>query len=248
MSKRKQRDYEVKDKMSKKSRKDLVSTSNKFYKQLATREIKYQNYVQNGFTVPQYGLSTDIAVGAVPLFGVGGSISYTSIGDNNNNRTGKKIAVNSIRCKVYLEWVPETNAVSFAVPEPVRVVLAMDKLCNGTIANSTVDTRVFQPQGLIAAQNQDTFGKYRILKDKYIHPCGQNYLGAAGAENFGGCFKMIKMNHVFKEPLIIQYNGNAANDIRQIVDNNIFMMVYTGDQNQVGITFNCFARLAFTDL
>lgn len=156
----------------------------------------------------------------------------------------------SVRIKAAIHWVPEVNVATFAMPEPVRIVLLVDATASDFFLTSD-DERPFAPGGLNALQNLNTFGKYTILKDMWVHPpaWGNNYGGATSADaTYGGSFKQIKFHHKWKNGLECNYNANVANDIRQLDHNALHLMVWTGNYNQVGVEFNYQCRVTFSDL
>lgn len=248
MSKRKRTDSDVGTSKHQKKGKMVTSKQEVLLKQLAAREIKYTTFSQVPFAVVQLDVTNTPTFLANFAWGTSGSLCVVAKGDQNTQRTGSKIAINSIRVKLQMEWIPETNAASFAVPEPVRIVLALDKLANGAIPNANVDQYLYDNGGLTCFQSVDSFGKYKVLHDEVYQPGGQNYSGGAGIADFGGNIQIIKISHRFKKPLIVTYNNNASADIRQIVENNLFMMAWTNNLNQVGVTIAGRARIAFTDM
>lgn len=249
MSKRKRSDSDNKQSKKGKSAKTTITKHEKeLLNELSKREIKYTTYAAT-HTCAQVSIAGALATSALVFGSV--PLNFVAVGDNNNQRTGKKISVNNVRLRIMLEWVPEINAGSFATPEPVRMILFIDKTPNGSAPfNGSPESLMLNSRGLISMTNTDTLGRFQILQDETVMPeFGQNYSSVTGSADYGGLFRCYKMSHKFKKGgLVTNFNANVSADVRQMVDNCIYLAVFTGDLNQVGVTINAQSRISFVDL
>lgn len=220
----------------------------KLIKQLATREIKYRDtYLTNTNLVVLSGTGT-WGNSSILL----GNLAHVPLGDEISQRTGRKISINSVRLRISLVWTALTDSLSFVTPSPVRLILAQDKQCNGAFPNQTQYEEILTRNGPLAVMNPQCFGRYKMLQDKYFEvpaPSG-NLVTTSGQNYFPGVHQFVKMKYNFKNPLIVNYNSQTTGDVRDIVDNNIFLCgcTSTSTTGVVPVTVNIMARISYTDM
>lgn len=232
----------------KKRKQETQAVPVKLIKQLATREIKYRDtYLSN--TSLQILSGTGTWSGSTILLG---NLAHIPIGDEINQRTGRKISINSVRLRISLSWTAVTDSLNFVTPSPVRLVLAEDQQCNGAYANQTQYEEILTRNGPLAAMNPQCFGRYRMLQDRYFEVPGPsgNLVTTSGQNYFPGVHQFVKMKHVFKNPLVVNFNSQTTGDVRDIVDNNIFLCgcTSTATTGSIPVVVNIFARVAYTDM
>lgn len=248
MSKRKNEYIEKKGSKKKK----VTAHQEQLLKQLATREIKYAEQAFAEATIKSAVLTTTGLDDTYNLLPATNSLSYVAQGDDINQRTGRKIAINSIRIHAVIKWTQQNHAQVENYDPAVRLMLVLDKTPTGTIPNSTVDTRVYTPNGFYSFVGTNGFGKYEILVDRTYKNINAMAFGGAGSFINSGGLHPITIKYKFKKPLIVNFNANANADYRQIVDNSIFLMGVTSDNsvtvslNKTKLTYT--SRIAFTDM
>lgn len=220
----------------------------KLIKQLATREIKYRDtYLANTSLAILSGTGT--WSGSTILLG---NLSHVPVGDQINERTGRKIAINSVRFRISLSWSALTDSLNFVTPSPVRMILAQDKQCNGGYANQTQYEEILSRNGPLAMMNTQCFGRYKMLQDKYFDVQGPsgNLVTTSGQNYFPGVHQFVKMKYNFNTPLVVNFNSQSTGDVRDIVDNNLFLCgcTTTVTTGSVPVVTNILARIAYTDM
>lgn len=224
----------------------MISTQIK--KELARREIHYRDFTITDHDVQNADNPLVALSQLYNLVPTEGSFSYVLQADGIANRTAKKIAINSFRFNLSLTWptAVESAETTFNILPSVRLILAVDENCGGLVPNSTADSRMMTDNGFWSKLSTNSFGKYRILKDIIVQaPLTQHSSNGAGFISSPQT-RDIKIKHNFKEPLVVQFNSNPANDIRQIQTNNLFMMAITNHTTS-NPHINGLARIAFTD-
>lgn len=250
----------TKSNKSKKAKIGVTTKEKKLLKELAARELKYCEAIRSGATpdvaqVSDTGTPTNTAV----LTPSAGSVTqiilnYVPIGDTNFQRTGKKILMKKILVKGYLNYIGEGNSVTFTRPNPIRLVLLMDKTANDFFG-TTDEERPFSEGGFMAMQNPNTFGKYKILKDMIVMPPvsegAYESLGGTVATYQGG-FVPFKMSVKWPSGIPVTYNnfgaGGSPGDIRSLNDNAIYLIAWQRDTNEVECRVNYRSRVTFSDL
>lgn len=217
-------------------------------KELARREIHYRDFTIEDHDVQNADNPLVALSQLYNLVPVEGSFSFVLQADGIANRTAKKISINSFRMNGSLTWptVVEGTDTTFNVLPSVRLILAVDENCNGTVPNSAADLRMMTDNGYWSKISTNSFGKYRILKDFIVQAPltmhssdGTGFISSPQVKDF-------KVKYKFKEPLVVQFNANPANDIRQVQTNNIFMMAITNHTTS-NPKINALARIAFSD-
>lgn len=236
-----------KGKATKKTRTEIV-VSQQVKKELARRELHYRDFTITDHDVQNADNPLVALSQLYNLVPVEGSFSFVLQADGIANRTAKRIAINSFRMNGSLTWptVVEGTDTTFNVLPNVRLILAVDENCGGQVPNSTADSRMLTDNGYWSKMSTNSFGRYRILKDKIVQaPLTQHSSDGTGFIS-SPQVKDFKINYNFKKPLVVQFNGNPANDIRQVQTNNIFMMAITNHTTS-NPHINAVARIAFTD-
>lgn len=219
-------------------------------KELRAREIHYKNFLINQLPIES---ATSVGQAMSQVFNLTpaeGSFSFTSVGDDISNRTSRKIAINSFKMKwtIFYPQVQGNNSSDMLQPD-VRMILAVDENCNGEVANQNADRRLLSDNGFWSFMSTNAFGKYRILKDFIVKaPLTRITEPSSTTFNLSPAVKSGKVKYNFKKPLVVQYNNNVAQDIREIQTNNLFMMVFDNSAaTATAPTLDAVARIAFTD-
>lgn len=253
MSKRKHGDISGKAKAqgrAKSKKTGHASLKTQIVKELRAREIHYKNFQINQYDI----LSADVVTQAMSqvfnLVPVEGTFSFVAIGDDINQRTSRKIAINSFKFKysIFYPQVQGSSSTDMLQPD-IRMILAVDENCNGTVANQNADQRLLSDNGFWSYVSPNAFGKYKVLKDFIIRaPMTRITEPSSSTFNLSPAVKSGKINYKFSKPLIVQYNTNAAQDIREIQTNNLFMMVFDNSAaTATAPVLDGVARIAFTD-
>lgn len=176
----------------------------------------------------------DLNITFVPIPAAGVTSSVLPIvdqGSGETQRVGRKIYVQSIRVKGFLELI----AATLSDHDLVYVSLILDRQNNNATANPTFG-EVFTEAAPEALLNLDNSGRFKILKSWYL---GMNadatdvnkYVPIDWYHEFGG------------QGLMFQYTGTGGGR-DDLVDNNLFLKAVT-KQGAVNLDVNI--RIRFTD-
>lgn len=173
-------------------------------------------------------------------------------GNDYASRDGRKIFVRNIKIRGILTWNPEVDSIGSSGQSFVRLVVVKDKRCNG-VELSAEDVLAPGLSGdgtaslsadaaIMCMTNPNGWGRYQILKDKYIRiqPKTNAYDGT-NIERFGYevPFKInIKVNEYMNF-------DDSAGAVGSIVDNAYHLIgAASTDSGVVNISY--LARTAFT--
>lgn len=218
-------------------------------KELAAREIHYHNTnVVFSLVGAPSGAVMDADYNLLPP-----ALSYSHVaqGDTISTRTGRKIAINAIRFQIRMLWPGTNSQISTPHHAPCKFWLAIDKQCNGQIPNPNPQSQMLTNDGILSVLSTVSFGRYRLLKEKLVHPDVNETSILESTPNtsyIGTAEKVFKIKHKFKKPLIVNFNGQSFGDVRDLVDNNIFLMGCVVDTQTSVTSCQICSRLAFTDL
>lgn len=173
-------------------------------------------------------------------------LSLSEQGADATTRIGNKIMVDSIGFK--MEVIPNgkddlsTAESSAAI---LRLVVVIDKQANGSTpawGDIFVDN-----DNMTDWRNLEQTSRFRILYDKvHVMPLQLGDSATADSASAYGVWRMIRFNHKFKKPLLIQYDGTASPPTAgQIRKNSIWLFSVCTNINDVPQEYQ--ARMRFTD-
>ncbi len=177
-------------------------------------------------TVGYYGgakelkfFDTDIALADVLAIGSVWEPSLNLIpqGTEQSQRIGRKCTLKSINVRFNVKLGSQTGPL--AASETVRVMVVLDKQCNGLAATVA---------GLLETANYQSFNnlaeksRFRVLCDRTYDLNAQASSGAAGADETA---PVVINDTLFKSVnLPIEFNEGATGAITEIRSNNVFML------------------------
>lgn len=172
-----------------------------------------------------------------------------STGDDYNNRDGRKVQVLAIKIKGYFRVAAQADATGSDDAALVRLALVCDKQSNATQLNAE---DVFG--GIAVAslnveqfQNPAFFGRFKVMKDKLF--ILQNPTMSWDGTNIeqSGLVKPFKMNHKFRKPLIVHFNGTNGGTVADIIDNS-FHLIGGASNIELAPTIAYQVRVTFIDV
>lgn len=184
--------------------------------------------------------------------GTRGTLFYPKLGNDINNRIGKKVRILSIRMNGVLRYTQTTGLSSIAGDSNCRIVLVVNKQTNGITAapgeviQSGPTTTV---GGMNQFQNLNYLGKYRVLKDKRFVVSDPQYIGTTGAGTVdnSGTIRNFKLSHKFRKPFIVHFNSGTAETVADVVQNSLHLFggVHFTDI-EMTISYKC--RVSYMDM
>lgn len=145
-----------------------------------------------------------------------------------NGRIGRKVHVLKIRVTGALV-VPVQAAQAAADASPViRLALVLDKQTNAAVmapANLYGDGNGAATT-ILAAQNPNNFGRFRVLKEKFYQFSNMNLAGSPTTGDMVQASATInfKMNISFKQPIQVNFNATNGGTIADIIDNSFHIV------------------------
>jgi len=147
-----------------------------------------------------------------------------------NGRIGRKVHIYKVRISGIINVAPQVAQSAADSSPTMRVGLVLDKQTNAaqmTTAGLFNDASNAQTT-LLAGQNPNNFGRFRVLKEKYFHISNVNLTGSPTAGDLvqSGYTINFKMNVSFKQPIQVNFNATNGGTVADIIDNSLH--VYAG--------------------
>ncbi len=172
-------------------------------------------------------------------------------GDGEQNRDGRKIAINSC----YVNGVIDVNATE-AATEPLQgitanVCLVLDTQTNGAQMNSEdcFKNLAATAIGTTGAIKNLLFGnRFRVLVHKQID-CTPQSISQIATNDYSQAGSKTPFKLLFnwnKKPLVINFNSGTTASVANVIDNSLHVIAWVNNVTPVGpkITYN--ARIRFT--
>jgi len=169
------------------------------------------------------------------------------LGDNINQRSGRKILVHAIRLRFRIRVEADSTLVSDVDNDnlqAIRFIALLDKRPNGTAPSLAAS---LEDYGFNTMLNKNQLTRYKILKDKIINPMPlAMVLNGTDFDN-QGADRLYKMNIKFPGGLQVDYNQATNGDYRDVESNGVFFGACCTN-NEHTITYQATCRVAYTDL
>lgn len=176
-----------------------------------------------------------------------------SLGNDINNRIGKKIQILRVHIKGYIEVVPLTAQSDFSQYPPIRLALVANLQTNGVTVSPTevFNSAALTGNGAIMSfQNVNFLGKYRVLKDRTFRTSDPGLaVGtvSAGTIETSGTTIPFKMIHKFRKPFHITFNAGTTSTVSDIVSNSLHLIGASVDTlPTIRLSYRC--RVTYVDL
>ncbi len=174
------------------------------------------------------------------------SVSAVQQGVGENQRDGRKYAINSVFIRGTLELPVQESLGAPPADVVARVLLVLDKQTNGAQLNAEdVMLTVASAHDIDSFRNLQFVERFQVLADKKVRIPLTLMATNEGAVNLfahGSVSVPFKMSFIFKTPLRVTCKATAA-AIASIVDNSIHVI---GTANNTSLTINYTSRLRFT--
>lgn len=191
--------------------------------------------------------STTINLGSPAVAGPG-TIFAPTVGPALNQRIGRKVQIMKIRINGTLSTTAQTGQPQCDPGAKVRVCLVLDKQTNSA---SMTAVQLFTPantgdNSLHSFQNPDNFGRFQVLKEKFVVMANPSVGGAAPALDQMGLKTYFKFNIVFKNPLTVNFNATNGGTIADIIDNSLHVLCAT-DTTAMAPQMAYYARVCYKE-
>jgi len=154
-------------------------------------------------------------------------------GNAINEREGNSVWVKKISLRGWIFCGNQTDATATDNPALIRLILVLDKQTNATqLTASDVISSGGANTMLAGFQNTAAFGRFQVMKDKFITLKDPNF--AYDGTNFeqNGLITPWKITHKFRgKGLQIRFNNTNAGTVADIVDNSFHVLAGATDIN-----------------
>ncbi len=198
----------------------------------------YGRYSGAGAETKFFDLDLDDAIIATGA-NVTDSINKIGQGVTESTRVGRKCTIKSIQWRYQLSLPKVDAAVSAAASSSVRVILYLDKQCNGATA---VGTDVLETGDIHSFRNLSNSGRFVLMYDK-THSINYTSLASdnAAVVSSANVFREYTMYKKCNTPIEFNDTTGAITEIRS----NNFGVLIIGNSGTGG--FNSKIRLRFSD-
>jgi len=174
-----------------------------------------------------------------------------TVGAALNQRVGRKITIHKVKVHGTVS-IPAQGGQAAADPATkIRLVLVLDQQTN---AAQMTGAQLFNDATaaittINAFQNPNNFGRFRVLKDKYINFSNMNLAGSpATADVIQASARFnFKFQVNFKQPLTVHFNATNGGTVADIVDNSLHMLCAT-DNNAYAPNIAYYSRVCYKDV
>lgn len=151
-----------------------------------------------------------------------------TVGAALNQRIGRKVKVLKVKVQGRISCANQAAAAAGDAVTAIRLVLCLDQQTN---AAQMTGQQLFNPAptatgALVAFQNPNNFGRFRVLKEKRFMLQNPNMTGSptAGDVVQSGIGVNFKFNVNFKVPVEVHFNATNGGTVADVVDNSFHML------------------------
>lgn len=179
-----------------------------------------------------------------PVVAIGGSIlrdscNNVAAGTGETQRIGRKIVIRSINYRYLVQYPEKEGEVTPPDSEAVRVVLYLDKQCNGTGATPT---QILETASMTSFRNLANSARFTVLMDR-IHNMNTQGLASDGTTSYSHAGINRWASFYKKCSIPVNFNGTTG-VTGEIESNNIgILLIGSSGVASVGGTL----RIRFTD-
>jgi len=193
---------------------------------------------------------TTINLGAAPVANPL-TLCAPTVGAGLNQRVGRKINIHKVKIHGTVS-IPAQAAQAVADPATkIRIVLVLDQQTNATqmTAAQLFNDGTAAVTVINSFQNPNNFGRFRVLKDKYISFSNMNLAGSPTSADVIQASARINFKFAvnFKKPIVVHFNAANGGTVADIVDNSLHMICAT-DNNSYAPNIAYYSRVCYKDV
>lgn len=174
-----------------------------------------------------------------------------TVGAALNQRVGRKISVRKIKITGTINCAVQAAQAIADTATKMRLVLVQDMQTNSA---QMTGAQLYQDATaaittLGTYQNPNNFGRFRVLKDKFITLQNPNMAGEVAAGNIiqAGLRANFKFSVNFKTPVNVHFNATNGGTVADIVDNSFHVLAGT-DNIALAPTISYYCRVCYKDV
>lgn len=155
-------------------------------------------------------------------------------GNGVNQRIGKQVKLFGLKIRGIVNCVAQALQVAGDQAMTCRIALVQDMQTNIVQAQGeeifTAPTTADAHVAINTFQQINQFGRFRVLKDFKITLMNPSLVSPAVASALqSGLMKTWKINHRFKEPLVIRFNNTNGGTVADIIDHSFHIIANTNN-------------------
>lgn len=192
---------------------------------------------------------TSLAIGAGAAVATPLCLFCPKQGTGMNQRIGKNCKLLKIKMNITIQYPKVATAVGQPDSSFVRLILVQDKQTNASQMNAAqlFGTAITGSQAILAYQNVDNFGRFKVLKDKWVTLAPPNVSHLANDTiGYPGYKRTMKISHRFMVPQEVRFNAANNGTIADIVDNS-WHFIAVCSSNELGPTLTYYCRCSFKE-
>jgi len=167
-----------------------------------------------------------------------------------NGRIGRKVKMMKVKVRGSVQAPSQSAQGGGDTSTRVRLVLVMDTQTN---AASMTGAQLFNDAGtanttLSAFQNPNNFGRFKVLKDKWITLADPNMAGSPTTMDViqGGLNRPFNFSYKFEKPVVVNFNATNGGTVADIIDNSLH--IFCGIESAaLTPTLNYYSRVSYKE-
>lgn len=168
-----------------------------------------------------------------------------------NGRIGRKVHAMKIRLNAMINIPPQAAQNAADTSTKIRVMLVQDMQSNAaqmTSAQLMRDSASGTNSTINSFQNPDNFGRFRVLKEKQFDLGNLNLAGSPTAADViqNGIVRSFKMQHAFKDPVLVNFNATNGGTVADVIDNSFHVIAACNNATYVP-TLSYYSRVGYKD-
>lgn len=167
-----------------------------------------------------------------------------------NGRIGRKVMVHKIKVTGVISVPAQATQAAGDAATRVRLILVMDKQTNATAMTSAqlMNDAGGNTTTLSSFQNPNGFGRFKVLRDKYVNLSNVNMTGSptTGDVIQSGYVARFKLNYVFKNPIQVNFNATNGGTVADIIDNS-FHVIAGADSIALVPNISYYSRVSYKE-
>ncbi len=166
-----------------------------------------------------------------------------------NQRVGREVVIKKVKIRGFIQCASQTNQTSSDNAAQCRVMLVKDKQTNGTqmqgeqLMSTPTATAI---NTLLGFQSTANFGRFDVLKDKFIKLQDPNFSWDGTNMEQHGIVQWFKMNWRPRGGLKVRFNATGGSTVADIVDNSLHIVAQASNVALApSLSYNC--RVTYAD-
>jgi len=148
------------------------------------------------------------------------------VGAGLNQRIGRWVYVKKIKIRGLISMNAQADQTAADAYSVVRLTVVQDKQTNGAQAQGEdIFDDASTTSYIHAFQNTDNFGRFKVLKDKFIKFGNQNITYDGTNIEQSGDVRNFNISIKFRKPVKVNFNATNGGTIADIVDNSFHVYV-----------------------